>query len=130
VYLLAVDGVVGINPGLLGIMALSSLLLLIRILVYPYNMLLGKLTLPVLLCCIGEQWNEMPLRLIGSLMVLTSFTACALFGRTTVLDRVLRSLTILLFLLDLLAPSISLLFFVILNGSLASMLLSLPEPDL
>jgi hypothetical protein len=126
---MAVDTSAGINIGLLVVIILSTLLLAIRIVVYPYNMLFGNVTIPVILCCLGAQWNGTLLQLIGALMVLVSFNTCSLFDRITLFDRALRWLTGLLFLLDLLAPSISLLFFAILNCSVIVMLISFPEPE-
>jgi hypothetical protein len=129
VYLLVTDTSVSFNAGLIVIMTFTTSLIVIRIITYPYNMLFGMATIGVVLCCIGAQWSGTVLRGIGMVIILASLRTGSLFGRTSVFERLLRYLTALLFLLDLLAPSISLLFFGILNFALVAVLLSIPEPE-
>ena len=115
------------SAGELVFVTLMALLAAATALFLTREMLLGKGTILILLCCPRVGWN-IPIVKVAALVLLLGFL-WARRGRQNLLFKVLRMQLSFLFLLDALMPGISMLFFVMLSLSLAALVASTPEPE-
>lgn len=92
--------------------------------------LLGKVTIPSILCCIGPKWNIVPVSLTALMLVLTRLNFKGHIGSSTnPIATTFKFLIVFTFALHALTPSISIPFFLFFVFIIAMIPIVSPEPE-
>ena len=117
-----------LNAGLITFVSITSLTIAYSIVLHSEQQLLDHQTLPILLCLAGYNWNILVVKIAAFLFMAMSLWSKGSFTRMNTLQKLLKLLLVLLFTLDMMTGSITILFFSLLNLSLVALVLSQSQP--
>jgi len=130
IYFVYIDPANHLNIGLLVFVIIAFCLACTGIFLDSYGMLLNYVTVPVLLCLVGVEWNIIVLKVASLLMLFSQLEFIGQFGvSTNRVATVFKFLLVFVCALDIFLSNISNTFFLMYVFVIVMLPITSPEPE-